>query len=266
MKAQIKRNCGNRAWYSLTGDVQSIRSDALAVDVMDPARHVVARSWTQAETEPMRHWIGVTRDVRDVLRSVDHARGSEDGYRGCVDFAADYVVATDGCRLVRVPNRTGLVGVLPEAVVDLIVAIPGAVLDVGDGVYRVRSRHVVAQAPAVDVRYPDWRSLIDRLDAPTWSVQLDPHETRSRCEAGDVLVVEYGCYHWTRAVQRVDGTRADVVTGGTGASGSARVKINGKFLDDALSAGCTVSGSHEMDPVVIRAGERLDIIMPMRGN
>ena len=161
------------------------------------------------------------------------------------------------------PNRTGLVGVLPEAVVDLIVAIPGAVVDVGDGVYRVRSRHVVATAPVADVQYPDWRSLIDRLDAPTWSVQLDPHETRSRCADGDVLVIEDGQWTWTRAVQRVDGTRADVVTTGEG-SGSGRVKLNGRYFDDALSAGCTVSGAHELDPVVVRAGERMDIIMGMR--
>jgi hypothetical protein len=244
--------------------VQSIRSRTLAIDVSDPSKHVVGRWWKRAETAPIPHWTGETYDVRDVLRSVDHARGQNDGWRGCVEFSADYVVATDGCRLVRVPNRSGIVGVLPEAVVDLLVAVPDAVLDVGDGVYRVRSRHVVAQAPAVDVRYPDWRSLLDRLDAPTWSVQLDPHETRSRCTDGDVLTVADGRWTWTRAVQRVDGTRADVVTGGTGAAGSGRAKINGKYLDDALSAGCTVSGSGETDPVVVRSGERLDVVMPMR--
>lgn len=264
MKAQIRRVAGSGAKFSLSGDILAIRSRTLAIDVLDPSRHVVGRSWTQAETAPLANWTGVTHDVREVLRSVDHARGSDDGWHGCVEFSADYVVATDGYRLVRVPNRTGLIGVLPEAVVDLLVAIPGAVLDVGAGVYRVRSRHVVAQAPAVDVRYPDWRGLVDRLDAPTWTVALAPHETRSRCTDGDVLVVEDGCYHWTRAVQRVDGTRADVVTGGTGGTGTGRVKLNGKFLDDALSAGCTVSGSDEWDPVVIRNGDRLDIVMPIR--
>lgn len=264
MKAQIKRVAGSGAKFSLSGDILAIRSRTLAIDVSDPSKHVVGRSWTQAETAPIPNWTGDTFDVRDVLRSVDYARGTDDGWRGCVEFSAEHVVATDGHRLVRVPNPTGLIGVLPEPVVDLLVAIPGAVLDVGAGVYRVRSRHVVAQAPAADVRYPDWRALIDGLDAPTWSVQLDPHETPSRCEAGDVLVVEDGCYHWTRAVQRVDGTRADVVTGGTGATGRGRVKLNGKFLDDALSAGCTVSGCDELDPVVVRAGDRLDIVMPMR--
>jgi hypothetical protein len=263
MKAQIKRISGDRAIYSLTGDVQSIRARSLAIDVSDPSKHVIGRGWTQAETPPLAHWTGTTYDVRDVLRSVDHARGQDDSWRGCVEFSAEYVVATDGHRLVRVPNRTGLVGVLPEAIVDLLVAVPGAVLDAGAGVYRVRSRHLVATAPAPDVQYPNWRSLIDGLDAPTRTARLDPHETRSRCEAGDVLVVEDGCYHWTRAVQRVDGTRADVVTTGEG-TGRARVKLNGKYLDDALSAGCVVSGGGELDPVVIRVGERMDVVMPMR--
>jgi hypothetical protein len=263
MKTQIKRNAGDRAIYSLAGDVQSIRSQTLAIDVLDPAKHVVGRSWTKSVTEPLANWIGTTYDVRDVLRSVDHARGQDDSWRGCVEFAADYVVATDGCRLVRVPNRTGLIGVLPEAVVDLLVAVPGAVLDVGDGVYRVRSRHVVAQAPAPDVRFPDWRAVVDRLDAPTWTVTLDPHETRSRCTDGDVLTIDDGRWTWTRAVQRVDGTRADVVTTGEG-SGSGRVQLNGKYLDDAITAGCTVSGCDELDPVVVRSGDRLDIVMPMR--
>jgi hypothetical protein len=265
MKAQIKRISGDRAIYSLTGDVQSIRARSLAIDVSDPSKHVIGRGWTQAETPPLAHWTGTTYDVRDVLRSVDHARAQDDGWRGCVEFSADYVVATDGHRLVRVPNLTGLVGVLPEPVVDLLVAIPGAMLDVGDGVYRVRSRHVVAQAPEADVRFPNWRSLIDGLDAPTWTVQLDPHETRSRCTDGDVLTVADGRWTWTRAVQRVDGTRADVVTTGE-ADGHGRVKLNGKYLDDALSAGCVVSGGGELDPVVVRAGERLDVVMPMRGN
>jgi hypothetical protein len=137
-------------------------------------------------------------------------------------------------------------------------------LDVGAGVYRVRSRHVVAQAPfANDVQYPEWRVLIEELDAPTWSVTLDPHETRSKCEAGDVVTIDDGQWTWTRAVRRVDGARADVVTTGTG-TGSGRVKLNGKFLDDALSAGAVVSGSRKWDPVVIRSGERLDVVMPMR--
>ena len=73
MRAEIKRVCGDRAWFSLTGDVQSIRSASLAVDVLDPARHVVGRSWTPAETAPMANWTGETFDVRDVLRTVDHA-------------------------------------------------------------------------------------------------------------------------------------------------------------------------------------------------
>ena len=265
MKTQIKRNVGDRAIYSLTGDVQSIRARSLQVDVLDPSKHVIGRSWTKSVTEPLANWIGTTYDVRDVLRSVDYARGSNDGWRGCVEFAADYVVATDGHRLVRVPNRTGLVGVLPEAVVDLLVAVPGAVLDAGAGVYRVRSRHLVATAPAADVRFPDWRAVVDRLDAPTWTVTLDTHETRSRCTDGDVLTIDDGRWTWTRAVQRVDGTRADVVTTGE-ADGHGRVKLNGKYLDDALSAGCVVSGGGELDPVVVRAGERLDIVMPMRGN
>ncbi len=264
MKTQIKRNAGDRAIYSLAGDVQSIRSQTLQVDVLDVSKHVVGRSWTKSETAPLANWTGETYDVRDVLRSVDHARGTDDGWRGCVDFSADYVVATDGHRLVRVPNRTGLVGVLPEAIVDLLVAVPGAVLDVGPGVYRVRSRHLVATAPAPDVRFPDWRAVVDRVDAPTWSARLEPHETRSKCEAGDVLTIDDGRWTWTRAIQRVDGTRADVVTTGDG-DGHGRVKLNGKYLDDALSAGCTVSGCSGLNPVVIRSGERLDIVMPMRG-
>ena len=58
MRAEIKRIMGGGAKFSLSGDVQSIRSGPLAVDVLDPLRHVVARSWSQAETEPMGRYFG----------------------------------------------------------------------------------------------------------------------------------------------------------------------------------------------------------------
>jgi hypothetical protein len=43
------------------------------------------------------------------------------------------------------------------------------------------------------------------------------------------------------------------------------VRINGRYLDDALDGQrAHVEFRNELDPVVVRVGERMDVVMPMR--
>jgi hypothetical protein len=253
MKPEIKKFIGKNAAFTLDGDVQRIESGGRTVAVLDARRHVTSPRWSAVDdVAPPAHWTGETYDVREAVAAVIHAVG-RDGWHERVYCTPDVVLATDGYRLSTTPNRSGYVGTIPLAVADLLVAVRDAVLDVGHGRVRVRSRHLVAEAEAEDVTPPDWRSVVP-TEPPAWTATLQPWLAGG--DTGDDLSPG----QWTRP--HGEGRSARGITSeGTGDT----VRINGKYLDDALDGQrAAVEFRGEMDQVVVRVGERLDIVMPMR--
>jgi hypothetical protein len=253
MKPEIKRFIGKSATFTLDGDIQRIAAGGRTVAMLDARRHVTSPRWSASDdVAPPAHWVGVTHDVREAVAAVIHAVG-RDGWHERIYYTPDVVFATDGYRLSTVPNRTGYVGTIPLAAADLLVAVRDAVLDVGHGRVRVRSRHLVAEAEAEDVTPPDWRSVVP-TGAPAWTATLQPWLRGG--ETGDDLSPG----QWTRPHGEGRSSRG-IDSEGDGDT----VRLNGHYLDDALDGQrAAVEFRGELDQVVIRVGERLDVVMPMR--